>query len=158
MCVCVGVGGGVGGGACVVSRCGGGVEARWGGGCELLRAGLCLRSVGPQGVLACLGRGGPQTHTPHTRAHTHTHKRTHNPRPRRAPVTGLNLGGYSIAFGAVCWYNYTKLQSMKQAQASPQKVISISANAKVRPGGALLAAAVPLGCSNWQLPPWWCSA
>ncbi|GAB4816833.1 hypothetical protein N2152v2_003879 [Parachlorella kessleri] len=48
----------------------------------------------------------------------------------RAPVTGLNLAGYSVAFGAVCWYNYTKLQSMKAASAGPQKVISISANAK----------------------------
>jgi hypothetical protein len=50
---------------------------------------------------------------------------------RRAPVTALNLAGYSVAFAAVCWYNYTKLQSMKQAQAGSQKVISISANAKV---------------------------
>lgn len=48
----------------------------------------------------------------------------------RAPVTPLNLAGYSIAFGAVCWYNYSKLQSMKAQQSTSQRVISISANAK----------------------------
>ncbi|EFN56048.1 hypothetical protein CHLNCDRAFT_145497 [Chlorella variabilis] len=33
----------------------------------------------------------------------------------KAAVTGLNLFGYFIAFLAVCWYNYRKLQSMKEA-------------------------------------------
>lgn len=36
-----------------------------------------------------------------------------------APVTALNLEGYGLAFAAVCWYNYTKLQAMttgKEAQ------------------------------------------
>jgi hypothetical protein len=28
------------------------------------------------------------------------------------PITALNLLGYSIAFSAVCWYNYVKLRSM----------------------------------------------
>lgn len=32
-----------------------------------------------------------------------------------SPVTPLNLGGYFIAFLAVCLYNYRKLQSMKKA-------------------------------------------
>lgn len=31
-----------------------------------------------------------------------------------SPVTPLNLGGYFIAFLAVCMYNYRKLQSMKK--------------------------------------------
>jgi len=29
----------------------------------------------------------------------------------RSVVTPLNLGGYFIAFVAVCWYNYQKLQA-----------------------------------------------
>ena len=33
-------------------------------------------------------------------------------------VTQVNLGGYLIAFGGVCWYNYGKLQSMKAKQAA----------------------------------------
>lgn len=33
-------------------------------------------------------------------------------------VTSINLGGYLIAFGGVCWYNYQKLQSMKARQAA----------------------------------------
>ena len=28
-------------------------------------------------------------------------------------VTAINLGGYLLAFGGVCWFNYTKLQNMK---------------------------------------------
>ena len=31
-----------------------------------------------------------------------------------SPVTPLNLGGYFVAFLAVCMYNYRKLQSMKK--------------------------------------------
>lgn len=30
-------------------------------------------------------------------------------------VTSLNLGGYFLAFLAVCWYNYQKLQAAKAA-------------------------------------------
>ena len=33
-------------------------------------------------------------------------------------VTSVNLGGYLIAFGGVCWYNYKKLQAMKARQAA----------------------------------------
>ena len=33
-------------------------------------------------------------------------------------VTSVNLGGYLIAFGGVCWYNYKKLQAMKVRQAA----------------------------------------
>lgn len=39
-------------------------------------------------------------------------------------VTQVNLGGYLIAFGGVCWYNYKKLQAMKArttAAATAQK-------------------------------------
>ena len=43
-------------------------------------------------------------------------------------MTGLNLFGYFIAFLAVCWYNWQKLQSMK-AQAMAQ--------VRSRPGGRL---------------------
>ena len=30
-----------------------------------------------------------------------------------AEVTRINLGGYLLAFGGVCWYNYQKLQGIK---------------------------------------------
>jgi hypothetical protein len=33
--------------------------------------------------------------------------------PCSSPVTTLNVGGYSLAFAAVCWYNYRKLESMR---------------------------------------------
>jgi hypothetical protein len=32
--------------------------------------------------------------------------------PCRSVVTQLNLVGYSVAFAAVCWYNYQKLQAV----------------------------------------------
>ena len=31
-----------------------------------------------------------------------------------AAVSSINLGGYALAFAAVCWYNYTKFQKMKE--------------------------------------------
>lgn len=31
-----------------------------------------------------------------------------------AAVSSVNLGGYSLAFAAVCWYNYTKYQKMRE--------------------------------------------
>jgi hypothetical protein len=34
-------------------------------------------------------------------------------------VSGLNLFGYFIAFLAVCWYNYQKLQAAKAAAGLP---------------------------------------
>ena len=33
-------------------------------------------------------------------------------------VTRTNLGGYLLAFGGVCYYNYTKLQAMQARAAS----------------------------------------
>lgn len=36
----------------------------------------------------------------------------------KSAVTGLNLFGYFIAFLAVCWYNYRKLQAMQAAAAA----------------------------------------
>jgi hypothetical protein len=33
-------------------------------------------------------------------------------------VTRVNLGGYLIAFGGVCWYNAKKLQALKARQAA----------------------------------------
>lgn len=40
----------------------------------------------------------------------------------KSAVTSLNLFGYFIAFLAVCWYNYRKFQSMKEAASlSPVK-------------------------------------
>jgi len=33
-------------------------------------------------------------------------------RPCRSAVTQLNLFGYGIAFLAVCWYNFQKLQQV----------------------------------------------
>ena len=38
--------------------------------------------------------------------------------PYAVQVTSVNLGGYLIAFGGVCWYNYKKLQAMKARQAA----------------------------------------
>lgn len=37
-----------------------------------------------------------------------------------SPVEPLQLGGYAVAFLGVCWYNYQKLQGMKQTAAQPQ--------------------------------------
>jgi uncharacterized integral membrane protein len=38
-----------------------------------------------------------------------------------APVTALNLGGYFVAFVAVCFYNNHKLQQMKVKQKEGPK-------------------------------------
>ena len=38
------------------------------------------------------------------------------------PVTALNLFGYSIAFSAVCWYNYIKLRAMGVENAKKEGV------------------------------------
>ena len=35
-----------------------------------------------------------------------------------APVTFLNLAGYTVAFLGVCWYNYLKLNQAKAKAAS----------------------------------------
>ena len=35
-----------------------------------------------------------------------------------APVTPLNLAGYSVAFAGVCWYNKSKFNEMKAAAAA----------------------------------------
>jgi hypothetical protein len=35
-----------------------------------------------------------------------------------APVTAINLGGYLIAFAAVLWYNYSKIQSAMAEKAA----------------------------------------
>eukprot|EP00884_Botryococcus_braunii_P008410 jgi/Botrbrau1/17570/Bobra.0166s0017.1 len=36
----------------------------------------------------------------------------------RAAISRLNLGGYLVAFGGVCWYNYRKIVGMQQRQAA----------------------------------------
>ena len=36
----------------------------------------------------------------------------------RAPVTPLNLAGYSVAFAGVCWYNKAKFDEMKASAAA----------------------------------------
>jgi hypothetical protein len=36
-----------------------------------------------------------------------------------APVTFLNLAGYTVAFLGVCWYNYTKLSAAKAKVTKP---------------------------------------
>ena len=38
---------------------------------------------------------------------------------RRAPVTAMNLEGYGLAFAAVCFYNFRKLQEMQAASRAP---------------------------------------
>ena len=51
-----------------------------------------------------------------------------------SPVTPLNLGGYFIAFLAVCLYNYRKLQSMKKGPSAASKDDMQSAtDAELRP-------------------------
>lgn len=42
----------------------------------------------------------------------------------KSAVSQLNLLGYIIAFGGVCWYNYQKLQAMKQPTSPIAKVSS----------------------------------
>eukprot|EP00891_Asterochloris_glomerata_P003318 jgi/Astpho2/3318/e_gw1.00054.52.1_t len=58
-----------------------------------------------------------------------------------SPVTPLNLGGYFLAFLAVCYYNFKKLQAMQKAQppADPQPTVSLStASASDNAGNPLL--------------------
>ena len=38
------------------------------------------------------------------------------------PITALNLFGYSVAFSAVCWYNYVKLRAMGVENAKKEEV------------------------------------
>jgi drug/metabolite transporter (DMT)-like permease len=53
----------------------------------------------------------------------------------KAPVTQINLIGYFIAFLAVCWYNYRKLQAMKNTAAA---ALSSSTGARDSEGARLL--------------------
>uniref|UniRef100_A0A7R9Z8N2 Sugar phosphate transporter domain-containing protein n=1 Tax=Chlamydomonas euryale TaxID=1486919 RepID=A0A7R9Z8N2_9CHLO len=41
-----------------------------------------------------------------------------------SPVSGLQLGGYALAFGGVCWYNYLKYKSMQAKAADSGKLSS----------------------------------
>ena len=51
-----------------------------------------------------------------------------------SPVTPLNLGGYFIAFLAVCMYNYRKLQSMKKGPPPVSKDdMQASSDPEMRP-------------------------
>lgn len=56
----------------------------------------------------------------------------------RAPVTALNLAGYSVAFAGVCWYNKAKFDEMKAsaaaAAAAAAVVYSSSATAATEEG------------------------
>ena len=38
----------------------------------------------------------------------------------KAPVTSMNLGGYFLAFLAVCYYNFSKIQAAMARQATEQ--------------------------------------
>ena len=38
-------------------------------------------------------------------------------------MSALNLGGYLVAFLAVCWYNYKKLQTMKSASKAKEATV-----------------------------------
>ena len=49
-----------------------------------------------------------------------------------APVTPLNLAGYSVAFAGVCWYNKAKFEEMKVASAKAAAAAAPGATA----GGA----------------------
>ena len=50
-----------------------------------------------------------------------------------SPVTPLNLGGYFIAFLAVCMYNYRKLQSMKKAAPVSRDPVQAGSDPELRP-------------------------
>lgn len=62
-------------------------------------------------VTACSGRGPVLTGS--ALAHAHAH--------RRSPVTGTQLCGYGLAFVGVMYYNYKKVEQMKQASLAAQK-------------------------------------
>ena len=51
------------------------------------------------------------------------------------PITALNLIGYSIAFSAVCYYNYVKYQSMK-TQEQKKEVSGATAGGAAAGGDA----------------------
>ena len=65
------------------------------------------------------------------------------------PITALNLIGYSIAFSAVCWYNYVKLKSMSADTAKKDGERLAAAEGGEGEGGA------PKGGSGGEgaLPP-----
>lgn len=50
-----------------------------------------------------------------------------------SPVTPLNLGGYFIAFLAVCMYNYRKLQSMKKPPPASKDDLQSASDPELRP-------------------------
>lgn len=60
----------------------------------------------------------------------------------RAPVTPLNLAGYSVAFAGVCWYNKAKFDEMKASAAAAAAAAAVvsssssSATAATEEGGA----------------------
>ena len=43
-----------------------------------------------------------------------------------AKVSALNLGGYLVAFGGVCWYNYQKFQAMQAKQREKEAALKSS--------------------------------
>lgn len=47
----------------------------------------------------------------------------------RSPVAGLQIFGYLIAFGGVVWYNYQKLQGMRQS--TPPRPVSANGSGDV---------------------------
>ena len=55
---------------------------------------------------------------------------------RRSPVTPTQLFGYGLAFLGVCWYNYRKVQAMKQAAAgaakAPDKAAALEARQEAK--------------------------
>ncbi len=53
-------------------------------------------------------------------------------------MTTLNLAGYFLAFLAVCWYNYSKLQGMKEKAAQQ------ASNALVDDSQPLLVKGMPI--------------
>ncbi|PRW20839.1 putative sugar phosphate phosphate translocator [Chlorella sorokiniana] len=50
----------------------------------------------------------------------------------KSAVSGLNLFGYFIAFLAVCWYNYRKLQAMQQSAAGNLQLVKSDAQLSER--------------------------
>ncbi len=66
----------------------------------------------------------------------------------RAPVTPLNLAGYSVAFAGVCWYNKAKFDEMKAAASAASSAAGAAAA-----GGAAAAAEEGGGERETELKP-----
>eukprot|EP00887_Chlorella_sp_A99_P007875 scaffold20.g7875.t1 len=71
----------------------------------------------------------------------------------QSAVSKLNLFGYAIAFLAVCWYNWQKLESMKQKEVVPIKSVpdlQLFEKQPLKNNSGTLYRAVPLVCRRFR--------